>query len=73
MKRIYKLDFIRHKIRYILRLLVKLITLPSELDLNFKVKLAPFNAEQKMTYMRIIRTHTQSTGYPKVDHPSSKS
>jgi hypothetical protein len=53
-KRMYELGYSRDKIQQIFRLLDRLMTLPPELDLNFKTELDRFEAEQEMTYMTSI-------------------
>lgn len=53
-KRMYELGYSRDKIQQIFRLLDRLMTLPPELDLNFKAELDRFEAEQQMTYMTSI-------------------
>ncbi|MDM9383672.1 Rpn family recombination-promoting nuclease/putative transposase [Chlorogloeopsis sp. ULAP01] len=53
-KRMYELGYSRDKIQQIFRLLDRLMTLPPELDLNFKAELERFEAEQEMTYMTSI-------------------
>ncbi len=53
-KRMYELGYSRDKIQQIFQLLDRLMTLPPELDLNFKAELERFEAEQKMTYMTSI-------------------
>ncbi len=53
-KRMYKVGYSREKILQLFRLLDRLMTLPPELDLNFKAELDRFEAEQQMTYMTSI-------------------
>ncbi|MFQ4144434.1 transposase [Chlorogloeopsis sp. ULAP02] len=53
-KRMYELGYSREKIQQIFRLLDRLMTLPPELDLNFKAELDRFEAEQEMTYITSI-------------------
>ncbi len=53
-KRMYEVGYSREKILQLFRLLDRLMTLPPELDLNFKAELDRFEAEQQMTYMTSI-------------------
>lgn len=53
-KRMYEVGYSRDKILQLFRLLDRLMTLPPELDLNFKAELDRFEAEQQMTYMTSI-------------------
>lgn len=53
-KRMYEVGYSRDKILQIFRLLDRLMTLPPDLDLNFKAEFERFEAEQKMTYMTSI-------------------
>jgi hypothetical protein len=53
-KRMYEVGYSREKILQLFRLLDRLMTLPPELDLNFKAEFERFEAEQKMTYMTSI-------------------
>jgi len=53
-KPMYEVGYSRDKILQLFRLLDRLITLPPELDLNFKAELDRFEAEQQMTYMTSI-------------------
>jgi hypothetical protein len=51
---IFLIGYSRDKILQIFRLLDRLMTLPLELDLNFKAELERFEAEQQMTYITSI-------------------
>ncbi|MEH2362908.1 transposase [Nostoc sp.] len=53
-KRMYEVGYSRDKILQLFRLLDRLMTLPPELDLNFKAELDRFEAEQQMTYITSI-------------------
>ncbi|MCC2693904.1 Rpn family recombination-promoting nuclease/putative transposase [Nodularia sp. LEGE 04288] len=53
-KRMYELGYSRDKISQLFRLLDRLMTLPPDLDLNFKAELKRFEAEQEMTYITSI-------------------
>ncbi|GAX38414.1 Rpn family recombination-promoting nuclease/putative transposase [Nodularia sp. NIES-3585] len=53
-KRMYELGYSRDKISQLFRLLDRLMTLPPDLDLNFKAELRRFEAEQEMTYITSI-------------------
>lgn len=53
-KQMYEVGYSRDKILQLFRLLDRLMTLPPELDLNFKAELDRFEAEQQMTYMTSI-------------------
>jgi hypothetical protein len=50
-----------------LRVDYRLMTLPPELDLNFKAELDSFEAEQQMTLHDKHRTHSQSADSTGVD------
>lgn len=54
-KRMYELGYSRDKISQLFRLLDRLMTLPPDLDLNFKAELERFEAEQEMTYITSIQ------------------
>ncbi len=53
-KRMYELGYSRDKISQLFRLLDRLMTLPPDLDLNFKTELKRFEAEKEMTYITSI-------------------
>ncbi|MBW4558285.1 MAG: Rpn family recombination-promoting nuclease/putative transposase [Trichormus sp. ATA11-4-KO1] len=53
-KRMYELGYSKDKISQLFRLLDRLMTLPPDLDLNFKAELERFEAEQEMTYITSI-------------------
>lgn len=53
-KRMYEVGYSRDKILQLFRLLDRLMTLPPDLDLNFKAEIERFEAEQQMTYITSI-------------------
>lgn len=53
-KRMYELGYSRDKISQLFRLLDRLMTLPPDLDLNFKTELKRFEAEKEMRYITSI-------------------
>ncbi|QXE26140.1 hypothetical protein B6N60_04871 [Richelia sinica FACHB-800] len=51
----YELGCSREKIIQLFRLIDRLMTLPPDLDLNFKTELQRFEAEKQMTYITSIQ------------------
>lgn len=54
-KRMYELGYSREKILQLFDLIDRLMTLPPDLDLNFKTELQRFEGEKEMTYITSIQ------------------